>query len=74
MPAADTRAHQEGAQDHGDPIEGLHSSHLATCRKARREGALRGLGSKKRGAKPKTRNPLEGPVASADPQSTYVDK
>ncbi len=35
--------------------EGLYSSHLATWRKARRDGALHGLSSKKRGAKP--RNP-----------------
>ena len=39
--------------------EGLYSSHLANWRKARRDGALRGLQSKKRGAKPKASNPLE---------------
>jgi len=37
--------------------EGLYSSHLANWRKARRDGALRGLTSKRRGAKPKQRNP-----------------
>ncbi len=37
--------------------EGLYSSHLAVWRKARRDGVLRGLNSKKRGAKPN--NPLE---------------
>ena len=42
--------------------EGIYSSHLANWRKARREGALRGLSSKKRGAKPKARNPLEPKV------------
>ena len=42
--------------------EGLYSSHLSTWRKARREGSLRGLTAKKRGAKPKARNPLEGQV------------
>ena len=42
--------------------EGLYSSHLSNWRKARREGALRGLRSKKRGAKPKAHNPLEPKV------------
>ncbi len=42
--------------------EGLYSSHLTSWRKARRNGALRGLASKKRGAKPKARNPLEPKV------------
>ncbi len=42
--------------------EGLYSSHLTAWRKARRNGALRGLASKKRGAKPKARNPLEAKV------------
>ncbi len=41
--------------------EGLYSSHLTAWRKARRNGALHGLASKKRGAK-HTRNPLEGQV------------
>ena len=38
--------------------EGLYSSHLANWRKARDEGALRGLRSKKRGVKPKASDPL----------------
>lgn len=42
--------------------EGLYSSHLAAWRKARRAGALSGLSSKKRGAKPKASNPLEPQV------------
>ncbi len=42
--------------------EGLYSSHLTVWRKARRNGALRGLASKKRGAKPMARNPLEPKV------------
>ncbi len=42
--------------------EGLYSSHLANWRKARDEGALHGLRSKKRGAKPKASNPLEPKV------------
>ena len=41
--------------------EGLYSSHLTAWRKARRNGALHGLTSKKRGAK-RTCNPLEGQV------------
>jgi transposase-like protein len=42
--------------------EGLYSSHLANWRKARCEGSLAALSSKKRGAKPKARNPLEPKV------------
>jgi transposase-like protein len=42
--------------------EGLYSSHLASWRKARREGSLAALAPKKRGAKPKARNPLEPKV------------
>jgi transposase-like protein len=41
--------------------EGLYSSHLTAGRKALRNGALRGLASKKRGAKPKVRQ-LEAKV------------
>jgi transposase-like protein len=42
--------------------EGLYSSHLASWRKARRAGSLAALSPKKRGAKPKARNPLEPKV------------
>jgi len=42
--------------------EGLYSSHLSNWRKARREGTLAALSPKKRGAKPKARNPLEPKV------------
>lgn len=42
--------------------EGLYSSHLSSWRKARREGSLVALSPKKRGAKPKARNPLEPKV------------
>ena len=42
--------------------EGLYSSHLTSWRKARREGSLRGLAPKKRGAKPAARNPLDAKV------------
>ena len=42
--------------------EGLYSSHLSTWRKARREGSLAGLTAKKRGAKPKARDPRDAKV------------
>ncbi len=42
--------------------EGLYSSHLTAWRKARHDGALRGLTPRKRGAKPKARNPLDPKV------------
>ena len=42
--------------------EGLYSSHLTAWRKARRKGSLRELASKKRGAKPAERNPLDAKV------------
>lgn len=38
--------------------EGLYSSHLTTWRKQRDEGALQGLGPKKRGRKPKRKDPM----------------
>lgn len=54
--------------------EGLYSSHLANWRKARREGALRGLSSKKRGAKPKARNPLEPKVRELEAKVSRLEK
>ena len=42
--------------------EGLYSSHLTDWRKARRNGSLRELTPKKRGAKPTERNPLAAKV------------
>ena len=39
--------------------EGLYSSHLTTWRKQRQEGALSGLREKKRGRKPKRRDPKD---------------
>lgn len=39
--------------------EGLYSSHLTTWRKQREEGALNGLREKKRGRKPKRRDPKD---------------
>ena len=38
--------------------EGLYSSHLTTWRKQRDEGALEALGPKKRGRKPKRKDPV----------------
>jgi len=38
--------------------EGLYSSHLTTWRKQRDEGALQGLGPKRRGRKPKRKDPM----------------
>ena len=42
--------------------EGLYSSHLKTWKKQREEGTLQGLAPKKRGRKPKPKNPLEDEV------------
>ena len=39
--------------------EGLDSSHLVVWRKARHDGALRGLAARKRGRKPAPRHPLQ---------------
>jgi len=38
--------------------EGLYSSHLSTWRRQRDEGGLAGLTPKRRGRKPKAKNPL----------------
>ncbi len=54
--------------------EGLYSSHLANWRKARRDGALRGLRSKKRGAKPKESNPLEPKVRELEAKVARLEK
>jgi transposase-like protein len=54
--------------------EGLYSSHLTSWRKARRNGALRGLTSKKRGAKPKARNPLEPKVRELEAKVAHLEK
>jgi len=54
--------------------EGLYSSHLANWRKARREGALRGLRSKKRGAKRKASNPLEPKVRELEAKVARLEK
>ncbi len=54
--------------------EGLYSSHLTAWRKARHDGALRGLASKKRGAKPKARNPLEPKVRELESKVARLEK
>ncbi len=54
--------------------EGLYSSHLTAWRKARRDGALRGLNSKKRGAKPKANNPLEPQVRALEAKVARLEK
>jgi len=54
--------------------EGLYSSHLANWRKARDEGALRGLRSKRRGAKPKASNPLEPKVRELEAKVARLEK
>ncbi len=54
--------------------EGLYSSHLTNWRKARRDGALRGLSSKKRGAKPKASNPLEPKVRELEAKVARLEK
>lgn len=53
--------------------EGLYSSHLTNWRKARREGSLAALSPKKRGAKPKTRNPLAPKVRQLEAKLKRVE-
>ena len=54
--------------------EGLYSSHLTAWRKARHNGALRGLAEKKRGAKPKGNNPLEPKVRELESKVARLEK
>jgi transposase len=54
--------------------EGLYSSHLANWRKARDEGALRGLRSRKRGVKPKASDPLESKVRELEAKVARLEK
>lgn len=54
--------------------EGLYSSHLSNWRKARRDGALRGLGSNRRGAKPKKSNPLKPKGRELEAQVARLEK
>jgi transposase len=52
--------------------EGLYSSHLSNWRKAQREGSLASLTPKKRGAKPKAKNPLEPKVQQLEAENTRL--
>ena len=54
--------------------EGLYSSHLSSWRKARRQGNLAALAPKKRGAKPKARNPLEPKVRQLEAKVARLEK
>jgi transposase-like protein len=54
--------------------EGLYSSHLTKWREAHRNGALHGLRSKKRGAKPKASNPLEPKVRELEAKVARLEK
>ena len=54
--------------------EGLYSSHLTKWRGARREGSLRGLRSRKRGAKPQEGNPLEPKVRELEAKVACLEK
>ncbi|MEA3276259.1 MAG: transposase [Pseudomonadota bacterium] len=54
--------------------EGLYSSHLTAWRKARRKGSLQGLSSKKRGAKPGERNPLDTKVRELEAKVARLEK
>ena len=54
--------------------EGLYSSHLTAWRKARRKGSLRELASKKRGAKPAERNPLDAKVRALEAQVARLER
>jgi transposase len=54
--------------------EGLYSSHLTAWRKARRKGSLQGLSSKKRGAKPSGRNPLDAKVRELEAKVARLER
>ena len=54
--------------------EGLYSSHLSNWRKAQREGSLAALAPKKRGARPKARNPLEPKVRELESKVDRLEK
>jgi transposase-like protein len=54
--------------------EGLYSSHLTKWREAHRNGALRGLRSKKRGVKSKATNPLEPKVRELEAKVVRLEK
>ena len=52
--------------------EGLYSSHLSNWRKAQREGSLAALAPKRRGARPKARNPLEPKVKQLEAENARL--
>ena len=54
--------------------EGLYTSHLSAWRKARRNGSLRGLTPKKRGAKPAEPNPLSSKVRQLEAKVVRLEK
>jgi len=53
--------------------EGLYSSHLSSWRQARNAGSLEGLAPKRRGRKPKARNPLAGRVAELERKNAKLE-
>ena len=54
--------------------EGLYNSHLSVWRKARRNGSLKALTPKKRGAKPAESNPLSGKVRQLEAKVARLEK
>lgn len=54
--------------------EGLYSSHLSAWRKQRREGSLRGLSARKRGRKPRPKNPLAKRVAELEREAKTLQE
>ena len=54
--------------------ERLYTSHLSAWRKARRNGSLRGLTPKKRGAKPAESNPLSTKVRRLEAKVARLEK
>ncbi len=54
--------------------EGLYSSHLSVWRKARRDGSLKALAPKKRGAKPAESNPLSPTVRRLEAKVARLEK
>jgi len=54
--------------------EGLYSSHLSAWRRQRREGSLRGLGPRKRGRKPRPKNPLAKKVTQLERENRALQE
>jgi transposase-like protein len=54
--------------------EGLYSSHLATWRRQRDEGALAGLTPKRRGRKAKPKNPLADEVTRLQRENDRLEE